>query len=49
MSKLIHEIKQTLIGMRVPYKVSLFSNEKQETDLGILRTIIDNIILPPFL
>ena len=41
---LISQIKKTLIGMKIPYKVSLFSDNRQEIDLGIVRTIIDQII-----
>ena len=44
MRELINKIKQTLIGIRIPYKTSLFSDNKQETDLGILRIMIDQLI-----
>ena len=37
-------LKEVLSTMHIPYKVSLYKDQKQEIDFGILQTIIEQHI-----
>ena len=37
-------LKEVLSTMHIPYKVSLYKDQKQEIDFGILQTIIEQQI-----